>query len=111
MSVIPDSFRVLDPYLDRWGIHGFSQRIQARLAASIEELTELQAAVLPHLETVITVLDSYPLDEIPAELRPYGDLVLTVVGHDLAVNRFRQISPPHGYGLDTFQVIETGDWC
>ena len=111
MATIPDSFRVLDPYLARWAIHGFGDRIAARLGASIEELTELQSAVLPHIEAVISVLDGYPLAEIPAELRPYGELVLTVVGHDLAVNRFQQISPPHGYGLETFQVVESGDWC
>ena len=49
MTVIPESFHALDPYLQKWAIKKHGDRIKARLAANIEELTELQAAVLPHM--------------------------------------------------------------
>jgi hypothetical protein len=107
MTVIPEAFHVLDPYLPKWAIKQHSDRIKARLAATIEELTELQAAVLPHMRAVIETLNGYPLDSIPAELEPYGHLVLTVAAYDLAVNRFQQVDVPYSYPLEKVIYHET----
>jgi hypothetical protein len=107
MAVIPEAFHALDPYLSRWAIKKHSDRVKIRLAATIEELTELQAAVLPQMRSVIDTLNSYPLDSIPAELEPYGHLVLTVAAYDLAVNRFQQVDVPYSYPLEKVIYHET----
>jgi len=106
MTVIPEAFRVLDPYLAKWAIPRHVDRIKARLAASIEDLTDLQQAVLPHMQTIIETLDGYPLDAIPAELEPYGHLVLTVAAYDLAVNRFQQVDVPYAYPLEKLMFLD-----
>lgn len=100
MTAIPEAFHELDSYLPKWAIRKHSDRIKARLSANIEELTELQDAVLPHMRAIIDTLNSYPLESPPAELEPYGHLVLTVAAFDLAVNRFRQVDVPYSYPLE-----------
>jgi hypothetical protein len=100
MTAIPEAFHALDSYLPKWAIQKYSDRIKARLSARIEELTDLQEAVLPQMHAIIDTLNSYPLESIPAELEPYGHLVLTVAAYDLAVNRFQQVDVPYSYPLE-----------
>lgn len=106
MSLVPPSFRVLDPWLAQWALRTHRQRIQARLSSSIEQLTALHDAVFPHLREVIETLDRYPLDEIPPELEPYGHLALTVAAYDLAVNRFKQVDVPYAYPLEKIHFLD-----
>lgn len=106
MSLVPESWRELDSLLPRWAIRRHRERVRARLAADIGELTALQAAVLPHLKSIIETLDAYPLDQIPAELEPYGQLALTVAAYDLAVNRFGQVDVPYAYPLEKIVFLD-----
>lgn len=106
MSLVPQSLRVLDPYLPRWALRTHRERIRARLSSRIEELTALHDAVFPHLREIIETLDRYELDEIPAELEPYGHLALTVAAYDLAVNRFKQVDVPYAYPLEKIHFLD-----
>lgn len=106
MSAVPPSLRMLDPWLPKWALRTHRERIAARLASSIEELTALQDAALPHLREIIETLDRYPLDRIPPELEPYGQLALTVAAYDLAVNRFKQVDVPYAYPLEKIRFLD-----
>jgi hypothetical protein len=115
MKVIPEAFHALDAYLPQWALRTYEDRIKARLSVSIEELNELQRAVLPYMRQIIDTLSSYPLDAIPRELEPYGHLVLTVAAYDLAVNRFQQVDVPYSYPLDKVVLYDPPGtmsvWC
>ena len=100
MSAVPAEFHELDSYLEKWAIPSYSARLEARLSSTIEELTDLHDAVLPHMKSIILKLDEYPLSDVPTELKPYGHLVLTVAAYDLAVNRFKDIDVPYSYPLE-----------
>ncbi|MCG2634141.1 MAG: hypothetical protein J4A00_04330 [Gammaproteobacteria bacterium] len=111
MTAIPAEFHALDPYLEKWAIDNYAERLKVRLSSTIEELTELHDAVLPHMKSVILALDEYPLDDMPEELKPYGHLVLTVAAYDLAVNRYKEVDVPYSYPLERVEFPHsTAEW-
>ncbi|MCG2634142.1 MAG: hypothetical protein J4A00_04335 [Gammaproteobacteria bacterium] len=100
MAEIPEKLRPLDIFLGEWALSSESARLAKRQQSTYEELRGLHDAVLPYLRDIMACLNAYPLYEIPAELKPYGYLALMLADIDLAVNRWRSPTIPHGFSLN-----------
>jgi hypothetical protein len=104
-DIVPSELKRVSLFLKDWAYPKESERIRKRLNSSPEELAEFHDAVLPYLEKIIETLNQYPLDNIPAELKPYGYLALMMAEIDLAVNRFNSSAVPYGYPLDKLRLV------
>lgn len=85
-----DEFLTLAPFVEKWGLPSFEERVQVRMTSSIEELDSFYATMAPYLDRIIKFLDQWPLDDIPAEHRPLAYATLALCEIDNAVNRWRQ---------------------
>ena len=83
----PD-FKDLQPYVETWGLPSLQERIARRAGATIEELQEFYATVMPRLDQIIEFLNQFPANAIPDEHKPLASMALSLVQVDSAVNKF-----------------------
>jgi hypothetical protein len=79
MALLPSEFADLELYATRWCLATESERWEARLSSSLDELTEFYSASLNRIETAMAYCDSFPLDDLPAEATNLLHLVFSFV--------------------------------
>jgi hypothetical protein len=67
--VMPSAFAELVPLAAKWALPTENQRSQIRWNASLEDFSRLYQAVMPRLPEIMALLASYPVDNVPAEMR------------------------------------------
>ena len=77
-SLLPGSFRDLEPYLD-WSLSTERERIAKRVATPMDEIIKFHGAMLARIEEIITYLNQYPYAEMPADGQRLCDLALSLV--------------------------------
>jgi hypothetical protein len=65
--MLPEEFADLEPFADTWCLPTEGERWACRHTSSIEEMQQLYQAVFPRYEALLTYLDRYALDDLPAE--------------------------------------------
>ncbi|HAN56716.1 MAG TPA: hypothetical protein DCQ77_11285 [Betaproteobacteria bacterium] len=108
-DTVPAELKPLAAFLEQWALPTESQRIARRLASDMQQLTAFHDAVLPHLRGLIETLNRYPLDALPAALKPYGYLALMMAEIDMAVSRFHSADIPGGFPLQRLHLVHEED--
>lgn len=78
-SPLPEAFADLEPWAAGWAQPDEGTRQRKLIASDIGELRAFYDAMLPRLEAVITYLDTFALDAMPAEAKRLFDLAQTFV--------------------------------
>ncbi|MGW1622832.1 hypothetical protein [Streptomyces sp. NPDC002172] len=74
---LPEGFADLERFLERWRLRDAQERMEAMVAADIEELRDLCATMLPRIEAVVNHLNAFPLDDMPPREQALFELALT----------------------------------
>lgn len=75
---LPEAFRDLDRFVERWSLPTQNQREAARRASSAEERKEFYEAMVPRLSAILDYLNRLPLDSMPEAGRRLLYLALSV---------------------------------
>ncbi len=75
---LPEEFAVLEPFVADWALDTQEARHAKRLASSRAQIKAFYDAMLPHIPRILTVVDEYPLGELPPALRPLFALSLSL---------------------------------
>ncbi|MFJ2240409.1 hypothetical protein [Streptomyces sp. NPDC087859] len=93
---LPEGFADLERFLERWRLRDAQERMEAMVAADIEELRDLCAAMLPRIEAVVNHLNAFPLGDMPPREQALFELALT----------FSEVTHPVDLGWATPEVSD-----
>jgi hypothetical protein len=85
MSVLPEGFAALEPFVDRWAVEGAANRAQLRGTSSDDERSAFFAAAQPLLGAALDRLDATPLAGFDAAEQQLMNLMLSLAHVSLAV--------------------------
>ena len=75
---LPEAFRDLDRFVERWSLPTQNQREAARRTSSAEERKEFYEAMVPRLSAILDYLNRLPFDSMPKAGRRLLHLALSV---------------------------------
>jgi hypothetical protein len=90
MSLLPDGFAELEPYVEDWAKPTRAERYEARLAKPFPELVEFYDAVAPKAEAAIAHLDGLDVAALPEDASRLLLLLYSFILVSYAVNVFHQ---------------------
>ena len=64
---LPPEFADLEPFADRWCLATESERYEARMASSMDDMRALYDAVARRVEAAVAHCNGFPLDDLPDE--------------------------------------------
>lgn len=98
---LPELFVDLEPFIG-WSLATEKERQQKRLSSSMEEIQVFYDTILPRMDAIISYLDQFPLDALPADAQRLFHLTLSLAEVSAAVELFKQPSVPDGYDATRF---------
>ncbi|NKQ51484.1 hypothetical protein HFP15_01155 [Amycolatopsis sp. K13G38] len=90
MSILPEPFRELEPFVDDWAKPTRQERYDTRLAKTIDELGVFYDAIAPRAEEAIAYLNELDLRELPEEATRLLRLLYSLILVAYPVNVFKQ---------------------
>jgi hypothetical protein len=75
---LPAAFAALEQFVPVWALDTQDARSHKRRTSSREELREFYEAMLPHMESILTELDRFPLGGLGPSHRPLYALLLSL---------------------------------
>ena len=100
--LLPSGFSDLEPFAD-WALAGESDRLQKRLASSMEEIQEFYSTMLDRIEDALEYLNGFSLDELPEPEQHLLNMTLSLAEVWVAVELYKQ--PDHPFGLDMKRFV------
>jgi hypothetical protein len=104
MSVnLPAAFADLQPFAEKWALATEYERSRARRASTSAELRQFYDKMMSRIADVLSVLDQYPLGQLPDTHRPLMRMALSLA--EIAPNvEFYRLDPrvPHAFDEDRF---------
>jgi hypothetical protein len=85
MSILPEGFAALEPFVERWAISGTANRAVLRGNSSAEERQALYAAAMPLAGAALDYLDSRPWGKFDAAEEQLMKLMLSFAHVSIAV--------------------------
>ena len=101
-QLLPSGFPDLEPFAD-WALAGESDRLQKRLASSMEEIQGFYSAMLERVEDALQYLNGFPLDQMPEPEQRLLNMTLSLAEVWVAVELYKQ--PDHPFGLDMRRFV------
>ena len=101
-QLLPSGFSDLEPFAD-WALAGESDRLQKRLASSMEEIQGFYSAMLDRIEDALEYLNGFSLDELPEPEQRLLNMTLSLAEVWVAVELYKQ--PDHPFGLDMRRFV------
>ena len=101
-GLLPPGFAELEPFVD-WALAAESERLQQRLAASMEEIQAFYSAMLERIEEALEYLNGFPLDQMPEPEQRLLHMTLSLAEVWVAVELYKQ--PDHPFGLDMRRFV------
>jgi hypothetical protein len=80
----------LEAFTREWGLDTAAKRLAKRAGSSIEEIRAFHEAIVPRLQELIDFLNTFPVEEIPAEYRALGFTVLAALETDDPLHIWRR---------------------
>lgn len=105
MGTLPDQFRALDPFVDKWGVEPLSRRQQARLASSLDELRLFYDGMMKHAETAIEYLNKQDLAALPAPAKTLLNLMLSLMEVAHSVELWGRVDQPDAFPFERVKLI------
>ena len=101
---LPTPFQDLEPYID-WAKPTMNERLSKRLASTFEDVTVYYNAMLPRIEDVLTYLNQYPLNQMPADAARLMNLALSFAETITCVEYYRSTRIPKGCEHERFPLV------
>ena len=98
---LPEPFADLEPYI-AWSLATEQERQRKRVSSSMADIQAFYDAILPRMDAVISYLDQFPLEAMPADARRLLDLTFSLAEIAPAVEQFKQPSVADGYDATRF---------
>lgn len=92
---LPKGFEDLQPFVEYWVRDTSDDRWQQRSKASMEDIQCFYDAMLARAEDAIAYLDTFPLDDMPADAGRLFKLLLAIGQAAIAVEMHRQPRAHH----------------
>lgn len=104
MSALPrPELGDIEAFIEIWGLPTSEDRLERRLASSIDELRAYHDAVVPRLPEIIEYLNQFPLAELSPQDQKLAWTALGVCEVDNAVNKWRK--PVLETGIDIRRMV------
>ncbi len=103
MPKLPEGFAYLEPFTE-WCLPSEPERQAKRFSATMAEMQEFYDAIVPRAPDVISHLDTFPLDAMPAEETNLLHLVYSMIQVSFPVECWLQPRVPDT-GSATFDCI------
>ncbi len=100
--LLPSGFTDLEPFAD-WALFGETERLQKRLASSMEEIQAFYSAMLARIEEALGHLNGFPLDQMPEPEQRLLNMTLSLAEVWVAVELYKR--PDHPFGLDMRRFV------
>ena len=100
--LLPPTFAELEPFVD-WSLDSEAERLQKRLASSMEEIRAFYSAMLGRIEEALEHLNEFPLDQLPEPEQRLMNMTLSLAEVWVAVELYRR--PDHPFGLDMRRFV------
>ena len=104
MSLLPQPFHELEPFVADWALPIRGERYAMRLSKSIDELSALYDAIAPRAEEAIAYLDGLDITALPEDATRLLHLLYSMVLVSYAVNVFKQNRIPDS-GAAFFDMV------
>jgi hypothetical protein len=104
-ALLPNGFADLEPFVG-WAGATETERNHYRIDRTQAEIDAFAAAVVPRLTDICAHLDSFPLNDMPADARRLYYLMLSTAEAAPSVEGYRAPSVPYGYDSRKFQAQE-----
>ena len=101
-QLLPPGFADLEPFVD-WALAGETERLQKRLASSMEEILAFYSAMLDRTEESLEYLNGFSLDDLPEPEQRLLNMTLSLAEVWVAVELYKQ--PDHPFGLDMRRFV------
>ncbi len=101
-QLLPSDFADLELFAD-WALANEADRLQKRLASSMEDIQAFHAAMLARVEDALEYLNGFPLDQLPQPEQRLLNLTLSLAEVWVAVELYKQ--PDHPFGLDMRRFV------
>lgn len=106
MTMLPEEFAGLEPFAAKWCLATESERWEARMASSMEELREFYDAALHRVPEAMAYCDQFPLHELPEDALNLLRLLYSFVIVSFPVELWHQQYPPDTAGTDFVRTSE-----
>ena len=101
---LPEAFRALETFAVAWALASSDERMQKRMASTMEDIQAFYDALLPVTESALAHLDTFELEALPpAETRLF-QLLLAGAEAALAVEVYRAPQLPLAPTESRFKV-------
>jgi hypothetical protein len=88
--MLPSEFADLEPFASTWCLATEAERWRQRHRSTMVELSDFYDAAFPRLGAAIEHCDSFPLDDLPADVTSLLQLIYSLVLVSMAVEIFHQ---------------------
>ena len=104
MTLLPEQFAELEPFVDTWSLASESERYAQRLGSTMDEMQTFYDAIVPRADEAMTYLEQFPLDALPDEALELLHLLYSMIQVSFPVEVWRQPRVPDT-GAATFDCI------
>ena len=98
---LPEPFADLEPYL-AWSLATEKERQRKRASSTMAEIQAFYDTILPRMDAIISYVDQFPLQAMPADAQRLLDLTFSLAEIASAVELFKQPSVADGYDATRF---------
>jgi hypothetical protein len=98
---LPKPFHDLVPYLG-WSLPTERERSVKRQSSTMAEINAFYHAMLPRMDEILTYLEQYPPDNVPADVQRLFFLTLSLAKIAPAVEMYGE---PNAEGLDALRLM------
>jgi hypothetical protein len=102
-SLFPAAFQDLEKW-GAWSLATEQERSDKRQASTMPEIKAFYDAMLPRAEEILTYVEQFPLEQMPADAQRLFYLTLSLAEVAPAVELFGQISVVDGYDIKRFTM-------
>ncbi len=99
-QTLPSAFADLAPYLD-WALPTDRERSAKRQSSSMDEINAFYHAMLPRMDAILSYLEKYPAEQVPADVEGLFFLTLSIAKIAPAVEMYGEPNPE---GLDALRL-------
>ncbi|HET9529499.1 MAG TPA: hypothetical protein VFQ92_04055 [Blastocatellia bacterium] len=106
MASLPEQFQDLGPFAAMWSLATESERNRRRRASTMEQLQAFYDAVLPRMDSIITYLNQYSLDDMPEDARRLFYIALSFMEVSPAVELLHEPDEAGVFEAERFKIVE-----
>jgi hypothetical protein len=107
-ALLPDRFRELESYAEKWSRPSEDERWVERPASSMDEIQAFYDAFEPRAEEAIRYRDQYPLDSLPNDAKNLLYLLCALVQASFPVECWGQPRVPDSGTAHVACILEPG---